>query len=74
MSHPAKPLQLAGHIGAFTKLEGGRLRKPVKSKEAVFYKTLTDRKLDASITSYFPKFFGIEVHDGKGTQRHDLHS
>ena len=58
-------LQLAGHVGAFAKLDGGRIRKLVKKEEAAFYKGLADRHLDAAITPYIPKFFELQEHDGK---------
>jgi inositol-hexakisphosphate kinase len=61
----APTIQLAGHIGAFTKLDGGRIRKLVKKEEAAFYRGLAARNLDAEILPYIPKFFGIEEHDGK---------
>lgn len=67
MSAPAPTIQLAGHIGAFTKLDGGRIRKLVKDEEAKFYSTLADRHLDAEILPYIPKFYGLEEHDGKST-------
>ena len=60
-------LQLAGHVGAFAKLDGGRIRKLVKKEEAAFYKGLADRHLDAAITPYIPKFFELQEHDGKRT-------
>lgn len=66
MSAPV-PIQLAGHIGAFTKLDGGRIRKLVKKGEADFYRSLADRNLDPVITPYIPKFFGLEEHEEKGT-------
>jgi hypothetical protein len=66
MSAPSQPIQLAGHVGAFTKLDGGRIRKLVKKEEAGFYKGLAARNLDADIAPYIPKFFGIEEHDGHG--------
>jgi len=67
LSAPPPTIQLAGHVGAFTKLDGGRIRKQVKKEEAHFYRSLTERQLDDAILNYIPKFFGIEEHDGKGT-------
>ena len=63
----APTIQLAGHIGAFTKLEGGRIRKLVKNEEADFYEGLAARNLEAEILRYIPRFFGLEEHDGKST-------
>jgi hypothetical protein len=65
MSVPQAPIQLAGHVGAFTKLDGGRIRKLVKKEEAAFYSGLAGRQLDPAIAPYIPKFFGLEEHDGK---------
>lgn len=67
MSTAPVTIQLAGHVGAFTKLDGGRIRKLVKKEEATFYEGLAARNLDASIMRYIPKFFGLEEHDGKST-------
>lgn len=57
-------IQLAGHVGAFATLPGGKIRKLVKKGEASFYSGLADRHLDSAIAPYIPKFFGLEEHEG----------
>jgi len=61
-SPPASPKafqQAGGHVGAFKKLDGGKIMKRVGKNEFQFYsKTLSQYP---TVSEYLPKFFGTET-------------
>lgn len=57
--------QLAGHNGHLLKIHGGKVMKKTKKGESAFYASLMTRNLPEEIMTFFPKFYGIEILDGR---------
>lgn len=56
-------IQLAGHIGAISKISDGKIKKKANDSEAMFYTDLVKNPLDNVINPFIPNFFGLEEQD-----------